>query len=156
MAQLRQEEQVSLYADHDVNDELVDKINGYGFSIKIAPKRGYGRQPDDVHIGEANRQQRCLIAQDKDYLANPEYRGKTRYGLIIVSAKHWGEEDTINDIAHNCKSMLNWGKEFFKRQAVFRIGVDSIRAEYLTKSGELCRKEFRYRNGELESRELTD
>jgi uncharacterized protein DUF5615 len=153
MADMKNDEPVKLYADHDVSQRLIDKIIGYGFSVKLAPKRGYGREVDDIHLKVANQEERCLIAQDKDYLTNRKHlRKEIRYGLIVIEGDDLGDEETLTDIADNCYRVLCWGKKFFERRAIFKIKPDSIVAEYLGKTGKLVRKYFQYRNGQLFSR----
>lgn len=145
-------EPVRLYADEDVSSLLIDKINGYGFSIKSARGSGYYQRNDEFHIEIANREERCLIAQDKDYSTDQQYRQQIQYGLIVVKGDFSSNYD-LSSVAMNCSLVLYWGKEFLKR-AAFKINRDSFSEEYLDTSGNLSRREWKYIDGQLMTRRV--
>lgn len=86
-AVLRLSKRMKLYADEDIEDDVVEFFREQGVNMKSARELGHRGKPDSFHAALAFRQKRFLITRNgKHYWDDRAVPMNRTHGIIIVDA----------------------------------------------------------------------
>jgi predicted nuclease of predicted toxin-antitoxin system len=86
-AVLRLSKRMKLYADEDIEDDVVDFFRKQGVNIKSARELGHRGKPDSFHAALAFRAKRFLVTRNgKHYWDDRAVPMNRTHGIIIVDA----------------------------------------------------------------------
>ncbi len=84
-ALLRRLRKARLYADEDIEEEIVQAIRARGVNISSVREREQRGKPDEVHLATARREHRFLLTKDKDFLDDTRFPlQKQGPGIIYI------------------------------------------------------------------------
>jgi hypothetical protein len=84
---LRMSKRMKLYADEDIEDDVVEFFRGQGVNIKGARELGHRGKPDSFHAGLAFREKRFLVTRNgKHYWDDRAVPMNRTHGIIIIDA----------------------------------------------------------------------
>ena len=77
--------EADFYADHNLDDSIVQVLRFLGYDVENARELGAERQPDEFHFKHAFRRKRILLTQDKDYLDHERFPLSQTRGVFIFN-----------------------------------------------------------------------
>jgi Domain of unknown function (DUF5615) len=85
IAAFRGMKRAKLYADEDIEEEIVELIRGRGVNISSARELGHRGKPDSFHAALAFKQKRFLVTKNaKDYMDDRKVPFHRMHGIIAV------------------------------------------------------------------------
>src|SRR5262245_17788716 len=100
LSDLRGSRKMRLYADEDVEEEIVELFRDSGVNITSARESGFRGKPDSFHVGHAFSEKRFLLIKNgKDFLDDAKLPYTRLYGLIVI-------EGSMRDTTSYAKSFL--------------------------------------------------
>jgi hypothetical protein len=86
-AVLRMSKRMKLYADEDIEDDVVEFFRDQGVNVKGARELGHRGKPDSFHAALAFRERRFLVTRNgKHYWDDRAVPMNRTHGIIIVDA----------------------------------------------------------------------
>jgi hypothetical protein len=84
---LRMSKRMKLYADEDIEDDVVEFFRDQGVNVKGARELGHRGKPDSFHAALAFREKRFLVTRNGKHYWNDRVVPMNRtHGIIIVDA----------------------------------------------------------------------
>jgi predicted nuclease of predicted toxin-antitoxin system len=84
---LRLSKRMKLYADEDIEDDVVEVFRDEGVNITAARELGHRGKPDSFHAGLAFREKRFLVTRNgKHYWDDRAVPLNRTHGIIIIDA----------------------------------------------------------------------
>jgi hypothetical protein len=75
----------NLYADEDIEDEVVSWLRTQGINIRSARELGHRGKPDSFHAAYAFKKKRFILTKnEKDYFDDRQFPPNRTYGVIVV------------------------------------------------------------------------
>jgi hypothetical protein len=111
LTQLRALRKAKLYADEDIEDEIVELIRSEGVNITSARELGHRGKPDSFQIGYAYNEKRFLLTKnEKDFFDNRAVPPHRNYGVIAIHGNvkeddYWTAIDILLDHIIECGEM---------------------------------------------------
>jgi predicted nuclease of predicted toxin-antitoxin system len=87
--------ETNFYADHDLDDTIVQVLRRLKYEVETARDIGAQNQPDEFHYKRAFKTKRVLLTHDKDYLDNERFPLSQTNGVIIFNI----DTDNTSEIA---------------------------------------------------------
>ena len=86
-AVLRSSKRMKLYADEDIEDDVVQLLREVGVNIKSARELGHRRKPDSFHANLSFREKRFLLTRNGKHYWDDRVLPMNRvHGVIVIDA----------------------------------------------------------------------
>jgi hypothetical protein len=88
-----------LYADEDIEDEVVDWLRDQKINIKSARELGHRRKPDSFHAAFAFKEKRFIISKNaKHYFDDRKFPPHRMHGVIVVQGDMGNTEEYFRSV----------------------------------------------------------
>jgi hypothetical protein len=85
IASLRGSKRARLYADEDIEEEVVAAFREQGVNIRSARELGHRGKPDEFHASLSKRQHRFLLTKNsRDFLDDRKFPHRNLHGVIVL------------------------------------------------------------------------
>jgi hypothetical protein len=113
-ASLRRSKRAKLYADADIEEEVVSWFRENGVNIRSARELGHQRKPDEFHAALSKRRGRFLLTKNsRDFLNDRKFPHRNFHGLIVIEGD-LGPRSTDYGVAAAIvlRQIVPWGEVF--------------------------------------------
>jgi len=127
---------VRLYADEDIEAEVVEMIRDRGVNIASVHERKAHGKPDETHLATARREHRLLLTKDKDFL--DDVRFPLRWegtGIIYLHGSFKAERQYLNTIANLLNYIIPYSQIY--QGAKIQISEKSMTFRYVDYKGQI-------------------
>ena len=101
LADLRGSRKIRLYADEDVEEEVVELFRDNGVNITSARELGHRGKPDSFQAAQAFKEKRFLLTKNtKHYLDDRKVPFTRLHGVIVIERDISGTTSYIQSILH--------------------------------------------------------
>jgi predicted nuclease of predicted toxin-antitoxin system len=136
-ALLRRLRKARLYADEDIEDEVVQAIRDKGVNISSVRERGERGKPDEVHLATARREHRFLLTKDKDFLDDRRFPlQKEGPGIIYLHGDFRAEERYAGAVANLLIYIVPYSQIY--KGAKIQLSEKHMTFRYIDYEGRVC------------------
>jgi predicted nuclease of predicted toxin-antitoxin system len=107
------ERRVRLYADEDIEEEVVEWLREKKVNVTSARELGHRGKPDSFHVALAFRKQRFLLTKNgKHFLPNRAVPPDRFHGIIVVEGDMRNMEPYARAMTHVLKIIIPFGDHY--------------------------------------------
>lgn len=141
---LGQVRRARLYADEDIEDEVVAALRLAGVNVKYAREEGHRGRPDSFHAAEAFRQKRFLLTKNgRDFLPDSKLPWHRTFGVIAVDGDlGQGRDDYALTMHHLITMFVPFGERFEKMK--IHLTAATALLHYIGHDGKIYVERYRF------------
>jgi predicted nuclease of predicted toxin-antitoxin system len=143
----RRIKKVKLYADEDIEDQIVTYLRDKRINITSARELGYRGKPDSFHAAYAFKKKRFLLTKnEKDFFNDRDLPFNRTHGVIAVT----GDMGNVDEY----KMSLLWlidiivPDEYYRGKKI-RISPREVMAKFIGENGHLVIMRFKQEKGRI-------
>jgi Domain of unknown function (DUF5615) len=138
-----------LYADADIEADLVTLVRGMGVNITSALEAGYEGRDDEFQLAEAERQRRFLLTKNgRHFLDDRRFpMSKLKVGVIVLQGALANTDAYGAAIRHLLDSVVPFAEVFVGAKVT--LSASSITVKQRTYEGKIDVSRFEVRGGLL-------
>jgi hypothetical protein len=126
-----------LYADEDIEDEVVQAIKDRGVNISSVHERGEQGKPDEVHLATARREHRFLLTKDKDFLDDRRFPLQRQGpGIIYLHGSFRAEDPYWGTVANLLIYIVPYSQIY--EGAKIQLSEKHMTFRYIDYEGKIC------------------
>jgi hypothetical protein len=127
---------VRLYADEDVEAEVVAMIRDRGVNIASVHERNEQGKSDETHLATAKREHRFLLTKDKDFLDDARFPLRWEgTGIIYLHGSFKAEQQYLDAIANLLNYIVPYSQIY--QGAKIQIAEKSMTFRYVDYKGQI-------------------
>jgi len=141
MRDLRGLKRAKLYADEDIEDEVVEFLRENGVNITSARVLGYRGKPDSFHAALSFKDKRFLLTKNaKHYLDDRKVPSQMVHGIIAVEGD-MGEMDSYTRTLLTVLDLVPYGEAYLGMK--IRVSKDELSFRFIDTDGKITRKRMK-------------
>jgi len=150
MGFLRRSRKATLYADEDIEDEIVLILRSLRINIQSARElNGHRGKDDEFHAAYALREKRFLLTKNtRDYIDDHKLPWEKTFGVIAIAGDFGDTSDYIAVLTLVLRSVVPYGEQFERTK--IQISSSSFIIKGRTKRGTIQTDRYRIVNGRID------
>lgn len=146
LSDLSRVKKARLYADEDIEEEIVEILSGRGVNIKSARQLGHAGKPDSFHAALAFKQKRFLLTKNvKHYLDDRKFPFHRTWGIIVLDVDPSSTADIITAI-QRIFDLIGYGEVYEGMK--LKLSSEEISTRFIDYTGKKALIRFKLINGE--------
>ena len=142
----RRARKARIYADADIEDEVVEWLRAQKVNIKSARELGHQTKPDAWQAAYALRERRFLLTKNgKDFLSDRKLPWHKLFGLVVVEGDMSNMDDFALAMTHVVRWIVPMGELHEKTKILVHPRGATIR--YQSLDGSVETRKFRFERG---------
>ena len=146
LGQLRK---AKLYADEDVEEEVVGALRIAGVNITSARELGHRGKPDSFHAALSFKEKRFLLTKNaRDFLDDHKLPWHRTFGVIAIAGDLGSRKEEYGAAAYRLISMIVPFGERFEHMKI-QLSGDGARLRYLGRDGRVYEERYRFEGDDV-------
>lgn len=131
-----------LYADEDIEEEVVELLRARGVAIESARELGHRGKPDEFHAGLAFRERRLLLTKNAKHVLSDSKLPLTRtWGVVALDGDLGDQERYGRALLHVLRLIVPYGQ--ICERSKIRVSAARISVRFVDAAGRLTTERFR-------------
>ncbi len=147
LAGLRGLKKVRLYADEDIEEEVVELFRDKGVNVTSARELGYRGKPDSFHAGYAFKEKRFIITKNAgDFLDDRKLPFTRVHGVIVIEGNMGDTEAYVRSFLQVLE-LIPYGSIYEGMKIC--VTPNEISFKFINSDGKLTNQRIKNERGEL-------
>lgn len=141
MRDLRGLKKAKLYADEDIEDEVVEFLKDNGVNITSARTLGNRGKPDSFHAATSFKEKRFLLTKNaKHYMDDRQIPFQMVHGIIVIEGD-MGEMYAYTRTLLTVLELVSYGEAYLGMK--IRISKDELSFRFIDTDGKITRRRMK-------------